>query len=165
MTSFRLRPRFQHLTPLPPIHIESLINQRLKSNHSSVVGMAGGGIVILKIKDSERHYWSPQLQLSLEATPDGTLIHGLYGPNPVVWSMFFLGYGAIGIASLFISIIGFSRKTLGMEAPVLWWLLLLGGMALFLYVIAQLGQKRGAEQTFTLHHFYEEMIDDKVPIF
>ena len=165
MTSFRLRPRFRHLTPLPPVNIESLINTQLKADQSPIVGRAGGGFVVLKIKPEERHYWSPQLQLTLEPTTDGTLIYGLYGPNPTVWSMFFLGYGAIGILALFISIIGFSRKALGMEAPVLWWLWLLGAIALTLYIIAQLGQKRGAEQTFTLHHFYEEVIHEKVHIF
>jgi hypothetical protein len=39
----------------------------------------------------------------------------------------------------------------------------LGGLAI-LYFVAQTGQKMGAEQTFQLHHFFEESIGETVHI-
>jgi hypothetical protein len=40
---------------------------------------------------------------------------------------------------------------------------LLGGLVI-LYFIAQTGQKMGVEQTFQLHHFFEESIGETVHI-
>jgi hypothetical protein len=37
-------------------------------------------------------------------------------------------------------------------------------IAVILYVFSQVGQKLGAEQTFTLHHFFEEVVHQKVHI-
>jgi len=88
----------------------------------------------------------------------------LYGPNPQVWTMFILIYGAIGVLALFITIIGVSRVMLDMSAPVLWALPVLGGAALLLYIFSQTGQKLGAEQTFTLHHFFEDTVHHRAPV-
>ncbi len=164
MTSFRLRPRFQHHCSHTPEEIQSMIREKLEAAPCDCIASINDAYITLRIPLQDRHYWSPQLNLSLEATENGTLIRGLYGPNPTVWAMFFFGYAAIGVLALFIAIVGFSQKALGIDAPVLWALPVLGIAALFLYFTAQLGQKTGAEQTFTLHHFYEDTVHNKVHI-
>ncbi len=164
MTSIRIRPRFQQIIPDSQEKIESKIKLKLKESQTDCVGSVIPGFIVFKIPHSERHYWSPQLSLSLEEHEGGTLIRGLYGPNPTVWAMFTFGYSALGLIALFISIIGFSNVSLGLEAPQLWALPVLAGVALILYFIAQTGQKIGVEQTFTIHHFYEETMGEKVHI-
>jgi hypothetical protein len=164
MTSFRLRPRFQHHAPYTPEEIKAMVSQKLAAASCGCIGSVNDGYITLRVPLGERHYWSPQLNLSLEAEEGGTRIRGLYGPNPTVWAMFFFAYAAIGTLSLFIAIIGFSQKALGMEAPVLWALPVLGSLALVLYITAQMGQKAGVAQTFALHHFYEDVIQNKVHI-
>ncbi len=164
MTSLRIRPRFRQIIRDTPENLESLIGLKLKRAQSECTGRVIPGYIVIEIPASERHYWSPQLSLSLEPCEEGTLIRGLYGPNPTVWTMFTFGYSVIGILSLFIIIIGLSNLSLGLEAPVLWALPVLGALALILYFVAQAGQKIGAEQTFTLHHFYESAIGEKVHI-
>ena len=122
------------------------------------------GHVDIKIPVAERHYWSPQLHISTEQTDDGTIIRGLYGPNPTVWGLFFFGYLTVGVLSFFAAFWGFSQLTLGHDARILWALPVLAVVALVLYLIAQMGQKIGADQMFRLHYFYEEIFHDKVPI-
>jgi hypothetical protein len=78
--------------------------------------------------------------------------------------MFMFGYSALGLIALFISIAGFSKMNLGIDAPILWALPVLAGLAIILYFIAQTGQKIGVEQTFIIHHFYEGAIGEKVHI-
>ncbi|HMO38132.1 MAG TPA: hypothetical protein PKC76_01025 [Saprospiraceae bacterium] len=164
MTSFRIRPRFQVVVPdEPAVVIEKLV-AALAQPDSPCTGRAIPGHAVLTMPAEAQHFWSPQLDLSIEAHQEGTLIRGLYGPNPEVWLLFAFGYGIVGVLGLFISIFGFTRVGLGLEAPVLWVLPVLGAAALALYIASQLGQKLGAEQTFTLHHFFEKTVAAKVPV-
>ncbi len=164
MTSFRIRPRFEIWVPEAPEAVQERIRRRLADAREICNGTVIPGHIVLKIPAAEQHFWSPQLSLNLEAHDDGTLISGLYGPNPSVWVMFTFGYGAVGILALFISIFGFTRRSLGLDAPILWVLPLLGIIAVGLYLASQIGQKLGAEQTFTLNHFFEEALGQKVHV-
>ncbi|MDD7887582.1 GTP-binding protein [Flavivirga sp. 57AJ16] len=42
--------------------------------------------VFIKFPKEQQHFWSPQLHLEID--DDSSLLHGLYGPNPTVWTMF-----------------------------------------------------------------------------
>lgn len=123
-------------------------------------GMATEGFASLQIPDKDRHYWSPQLSLMMEEleNKEGTLIRGLYGPAPAVWTMFVFFYALIGFALVVVLIIGFSRKSLGMEAPILWWVPVLLLVFLSLYLVSYFGQKLGHDQMETLHTFLEECL-------
>lgn len=164
MSSFRIRPRFQYVLDSTPAQFEQLVRSKLDNPGAHCVGMVMPNYITLKIPAEERHYWSPQLSLSFEEENGKTRIWGLYGPNPPVWAIFFFGYAALAILGMFISIIGFSRMSLGLDAPILWALPVLGGLALALYLGAQTGQKIGAAQMFTLHHFWEDTIGEQVKI-
>ncbi|MBE2206649.1 MAG: hypothetical protein IAE84_03635 [Saprospiraceae bacterium] len=165
MTSFRIRPRFRVEVEMKPEEIKTHFRERLEQPGAPCVAAFFPQHVILRVPPEERHFWSPCLELSLEEEGDHTLIRGLYGPNPQVWTMFILIYGAIGVLALFITIIGVSRVMLDMSAPVLWALPVLGGAALLLYIFSQTGQKLGAEQTFTLHHFFEDTVHHRAPVY
>lgn len=164
MTSFRIRPKFSITTPKRRAAILEALQLNLQQEEASCQGIAIEGHIILKVLPTEEHYWSPQLSILLDEEEDHTLVRGRYGPKSNVWTLFTMSYLAISILSVFISIIGLSRLSLGLSANILWILLLLGGAAVLLYFISQFGQKLGAEQTFTLHHFFEEAIDQKIPI-
>ena len=157
MSSLRIRPRFQQTLDSTPAQFQQAVKAQLEKPNARCVGTVIPDFIILKIPQGERHFWSPQLSLSLEEEQGKTLIRGLYGPNPSVWAIFFFGYAALGILGLFAAIIGFSRMSLGLDAQILWLLPLFAGIALALYLGAQAGQKVGAAQMFTLHHFLEEV--------
>ena len=53
---------------------------------------------------------------------------------------------------------------LGMDYKMLWALPGFAVLAILVYIIAQAGQKLGAEQTFTLHHFFEGAVGGKARI-
>ncbi|MEM9391458.1 MAG: hypothetical protein AAGA02_13345 [Bacteroidota bacterium] len=164
MSSLNIRPRFKKVSDLSEKELESLLRQALSEKDSKCTGYVSSGYSTIKIPVKERHFWSPQLTISFEETEGQTKISGLYGPNPTVWAVFFFGYVALGIAGLFILVIGFSRISLGMDSGILWAIPILLIMAAVLYVIAQAGQKIGAEQMYTLHHFFEDLIHAKVNI-
>lgn len=164
MSSFRFRPRFKHLVAKSINEVETEILASLTTTEEVyTVGFVQGHTHLL-IPIQERHFWSPQLHLSTEATANGTIIRGLYGPNPTVWGLFFFGYITLGMAFFFTSLLGLTKWSLGQSANFLWLLPIIAGVAIALYFVAQMGQKVGAEQMYRLHHFYEGIFQDKVKL-
>lgn len=166
MSSFRVRPRFNETLALSQEEFKSSIEEALKEE-DGVTGSVSDTYCVLKIPVAERHYWSPQLTLTLEEEEEHNLrlrVRGLYGPKPSVWAAFFMSYAAIGILILFIGVIGMSQALLDKPAPILWAVPALALVALILYLVAQSGQKVGAEQMFRIHHFYEALVKHRVAI-
>lgn len=164
MSSFRIRPRFKQSTELSQQIIESKIEKALEDEQADCVAVMLPGHVYLKIPLVERHFWSPQLHVTFEETKDATIIRGLYGPNPTVWAIFFFGYVTLGFIFFFVGMWGLSRWSLGLSADILWVLPVTAMLALVLYIIAQTGQKIGAEQMFRLHLFYEKTLGERTHI-
>jgi len=167
MASFRVRPRFEIETDQPIPEIIERVKISLKNPDAPCRGIAMQDHITLRMPDKERHFWSPQLSILMlehENQPSKIRLIGTYGPMPNVWTMFALSYLAIGVLFTFISIVGFSQKMLGMDSNILWLLPALAIVALILYLLSQFRQKLGAEQMFTLHHFFEESIGQKIHI-
>jgi len=164
MTSFRIRPRFKQLRTEEPEVIENALKQRIDKNKDQFTGIFIPGHITIKINAQHRHFWSPQLNLSLENIQDVTVIRGLYGPNPTVWAIFFFGYASLGIILVIVGMLLLSQYMLGMEAKLWWVIPACLVFATALYIVAQIGQKIGASQMFDLHHFYEESVGEKVSI-
>jgi hypothetical protein len=142
-----------------------LFEQQLTDEDNCIVSIIPDNHVLLKIGVSEHHFWSPQLWLTFDTESDGnTLLRGLYGPGPSVWTLFVFGYGALGVAALFIAMAGLAQLNLDMPAPILWALPFIGLCALGIYITAQVGQKLGAQQTFQLHQFLETTLEEKISI-
>ncbi len=163
MTSFRVRPRFEFKSDKSIDEINDVLRSKLKSDTELKVSGRKNHLVISILED-KRHFWSPQCNLNIEESEEGTVIHGLYGPNPNVWTIFVFAYTIIIVAIFFISIFGFSNVSLGKEAPILWVLPVLIILLLALYVSGQIGQKLGAEETFSIHHFIQDSLDVKMSL-
>ncbi|OEK02782.1 hypothetical protein BFP97_15160 [Roseivirga sp. 4D4] len=164
MSSLRIRPRFKESVPE---NVESFKNriQTALDAENEFSGLVSDQYCVIKIRPEERHYWSPQLTLTLEENSEDDLeVRGLYGPKPSVWAVFFMSYAALGILSLFAGVFGLSQLMLDKPAPILWAIPIMAAVALGLYLIAQAGQKVGAEQMFRIHHFYEQVIKHRVAL-
>lgn len=163
MTSVRIRPRFRHQLNQPESTVKEKLLEGLKDERDIHLVRAKQYIII-EYNDNVRHYWSPQLQLSFEENEEGTLIRGLYGPHPNVWSIFFYGYASMAVIGTFLAIIGISQYMVNETSWAFLGVGLCGIIAAILYVVAQFGQKVGAEQTFELHHMYTTALGHPEPI-
>ncbi len=161
MSSFRIRPRFKHFIKTNKDELERTISTALETEKQFVFYHIPDHICI-KIPLTERHVWSPQLDLSFEQDGENVIVRGLYGPNPTLWVLFFFGYAIIGLLTLFLGVWGFSVWTIGGDTSILWALPVLGVAALILYLVSQTGQKLGAQQMFDIHHFYERITKDRL---
>jgi hypothetical protein len=166
MTSIRTRPRFKIISNLSQEELKERIKKHLRNNKDSgVVGHVFDIHCSFDIAEN-RHFWSPHLNVNFDENEEGgTLIRGRYGPPPSIWTIFLLGYMALGLLFTFIAMFGLSKLALGQDAEILWILPLVFAAILTLWLFGQTGQKLGVEQTFRIHQFLEEAISEKIPIY
>lgn len=165
MSSIRIRPRFIIKVNFTPEELIDKIESRLKSEETDFYAESMLlNFIVLKIKETDRKIWTPQLALSIDKSENGCTIRGLYGPRPTLWFMFIFFYTGIGLGTMFSGLYGLARVSLNLEAPILWLIPVLLGLALFLYLIAQAGQKFSAQQMFEIHQFFEKAIERKIKI-
>jgi hypothetical protein len=165
MTSFRVRPKFKITSDKKIDELVQLLTNSLEKTHLPVEGKVFNTHGLLRIIPTQQHYWSPQLSVSFEESEDHkTVIRGMYGPHPSVWAIFLMGYVLFGLGIFFITMVGLVRLNLKLDASILWIVPFLLGGTIILWLLAQTGQKMGVEQTFTIHHFFEESIEHQIHI-
>lgn len=165
MSSFRLRPRFSQVLDLGVEEARQKIVQQVKQSGARCEVKSFPGYLSLRIPEEDQHYWSPQLQLSLDPEGDGkTRVEGTYGPNTNMWASFLYGYLFVGSAGLFSGMLGACQWWLGETSWGLWIFGAMLAIAISLYLLAQFGQKLGARQTFLLHQVYEAATGREVEI-
>jgi len=165
MSSFRVRPRFRQIVPGSRDEVQRRLAARLAEQNPRFELKNFEGFLCLRIPEEDRHYWTPRLNLSLDATEDGnTCIEGIYGPNAQVWGMFFYAYLITGVGGMFAGFFGLAQCLIGHHPWGLWIFGGLAAVALGLYLLAQFGQKLAAAQTFLLHYAYEAAIGERADL-
>jgi hypothetical protein len=117
--------------------------------------------IILDIVGEEVHYWSPQLNFRIEPDEDdGTksVVSGIIGPRPPVWTMFMFIYFSTGVIGFFISSYGVSKWILGEFSYTLLAFPMAILFMLTAYRAGKYGEQLGAEQIEMLKNFIREAI-------
>lgn len=158
MDTLNLRPRSKFTSPLTITQIIDSFLEKLKKPSGDVKGSTLINHIYLKIVEDKQHYWSPELHITLEEQENGTLIRGIAGPTPKIWTMFMFFYTAVIALFVFGGAMGISQWWLNMEAPWLWsmptaitaWLIIFGA--------AKYGQHKGKGQLILLNTFMYDAI-------
>lgn len=158
----RIRPRIYVETPLTSDEINKKIREELRSQDGLCEGQSTKGFATIFPPETEQHFWSPQLTITFEETEEKSVIRGLYGPKPSVWTMFVFFYATIGFAILILSMIALSYRSLEKDAGFLWLLPVLIGIFFTLYAVAYFGQKLGHKQMTKLHRFLERCLEQEI---
>lgn len=98
-----LRPRFKkELNKNNEVILKAFENA--KKEYSEFVVTRLDNHVFIKFPKKDQQFWTPQLHLEIDKIDNNTsLLYGLFGPNPTVWTMFmflhfivaclFIGFG------------------------------------------------------------------------
>jgi len=138
--------------------VNNLKKVRDKDPSAFILDLAANHIT-LKIPMAKQRYWSPQMQLELEPTASGTLIRGLIGPKPGIWTMFVFFYSGIGFLTMLGAMFGFSQWMLKMNAWAMWSVPVGLFIILCLYFISHIGQQLSKDQIGVLHDFLDSAIE------
>ena len=158
MASLRMRPRFTRTVSMLPNQVTDRLRTALKDPGATCIGRVYERHAMLQIPHNERHYWSPQLSLSMEKEGSETRIHGLFAPRPAVWSMFIALYVFIGFSGVMGVIFGWSQWSIGQQAMALWAGPLAILLALGVYGLARVGQRLGYQQMIQLRDFTDQAL-------
>ncbi len=158
----RVRPRIRFETDMKSDEITSTIKERLDSGICVCEGQVTKNFATIYPPDAEQHYWSPQLTITLEEDDGKTLVRGLYGPKPAVWTMFVFFYSFIGFLTMIALMVWLSYRTIGESTWVFWLIPVLVTIFLSLYLVAYFGQKLGQKQMTRIHRFFEDCVGEEV---
>ncbi len=158
MTKTRLRPRYTYNSKDPKSVILEQIGDRLKENTFSLEGQVIQEHAFIRIPEKDQQYWSPELHIWVREEENETVVYGIMGPKPKIWTMFMFLYTAVLTLWFFGSSYGIIQLWLGMEAPFLWSIPAgLIGTAI-VYGAAQWGQYKGKEQMLVLKSFMDNVM-------
>lgn len=154
-----LRPRFQMELEQPCSQLLAKFSEAKKAQNKFVVSCVDDHIFI-KLPNKEQHFWSPQLHLEIsEKDENSCSLHGFFGPNPTVWTLFMFLHVAVGI--LFMVDLTWLYSNYNLENPIV----LQIGIALFLvlswillYLAGAMGKKKGKPGMRELYNFMSETI-------
>lgn len=160
--AFHLRPRFTILSDRSIDELCDMFRDQLQKPDTAYSGKVRSGFVSLYPKSEDRHYWSPHFSLSMEASEveEGkTLISGIYGPSPEVWTMFVFFYAITGLSIVIASVIGFANRSIGESGAILWLVPVLVLIFASMYSVSYFGQKKGHDQVEGIYRFLSERIE------
>ena len=159
-----LRPRFKFNVNYDNETLLSLFED-IGNKQSDFVVTRVDDHVFIKIPKEKQHFWSPQLHLEINNDydePDKSMIYGLFGPNPTVWTMFMFFHFIV--AGLFIGFAIWAYVNWSLEsnyAIQLFLTILMVVIWFALYFSGRLGKKAGLKQMHELHHFMRDTLRDK----
>lgn len=158
----QIRPRFKVKVSHPPEKVMARIKLLLDKTPDHIKGKIVGDHIILGVVGEELHYWSPQLNFRVEGdefNPGHSIVAGLIGPRPTVWTLFMLVYFSIGGAGLAASTYGFSKYMLNEYSPLIWALPVAVLFMLTAYKAGKYGESLGKEQIELLKSFVQRSFD------
>jgi flavin reductase (DIM6/NTAB) family NADH-FMN oxidoreductase RutF len=154
----RLRPEFVIQASRAPQLIVDDFRAALQRPDAKVTGKIRGEVLQLNIPAAEVDTWSPSMELSIEAAPEGSTIHARIGPLPQVWTTFMFVHMLVAMAGLGGLAWGLTQLFMGGEP----WALAILAAALFLHAFvagaAFVGQGLGAEQIYRLRTFVSDVL-------
>jgi len=149
-----IRPRFKLQSKLSQEDIMERLKKAVESD-DSVVGKEVHGQFYLGIPRAERHFWSPELKVTLEDDEyeeygGDTLIRVMVGPEYTVWVLFVFIYSFLGLLSLIGGLYGLSNLMLGIKSAWIWCFPVTFFMIVGVWMIAKSGQSAARDDTLHL---------------
>lgn len=154
-----LRPRFKlELNKHNEIILKAF--EKAKSEQSDFIVSRIDDHVFIKLPKSKQHFWSPQLHLEINAINEkSSLLHGLFGPNPTVWTLFmFLHFMVAGLFMAF-GIWAYTNHRLNSDYGIQISLMLFMVLIWFsLYFAGRIGKASTKNEMLKLHHFMNKTL-------
>lgn len=154
-----IRPRCSLSSTLTTDKIMQSIVDKLRES-KTVAGTTLQNHAYLKIPENEQNYWSPELHVTVEQVENGSLVRGVVGPKPKIWTMFMFFYSAIIVLFFMGATLGISQWMLGMKAPWLWSIPLSAFLWAVVFLAAKFGQQKANKQMARLRNFIDLVLEE-----
>lgn len=158
-----LRPRFKMDFDESQESLILKFKDNLNKANCKYCGKIVDGHIIIDVPPEDNHFWSPQLNLEIEKITKGkSIVKGLFGPKPQVWTLFMFFHFAVAVAFIGFSIMVYVKWTLKTDfrfalimvigLPVIW---------VIMYFLGRVGKRKGHHQMDELHTFMMKTLQKK----
>ncbi len=156
-----LRPRFKIEFNESQQELLEKFKKNLEDANCKYCGKIVDGHIVINVPIEENHFWSPQLNIEIEKNEeDKTVVKGLFGPKPQVWTLFMFFHFAVAVAFIGFSVMAYVQWTLKNEImfalimviglPILW---------IIMYFLGRIGKKTGRKQMNELQEFMMKTLE------
>ena len=155
-----LRPRFKMELKQ---NNQSVLKQfeAYKTNQKEFVVSRVNDHVFIRLPKHKQHFWSPELHLEINEIDDSTsMLHGLFGPKPSVWTMFmffhfivaglFFGFGIWAYSNWSLKTDYFMQLVVVFMMVFIWFAL---------YFAGRLGRASGKPEMEQLYNFMIKILN------
>lgn len=157
-----LKPRFKmELEEDEKVILEKFKNN-LENKDCKYCSTIVGHHVIIDVPAEEENFWSPQMHVEIEKKNNKTIVKGVLGPKPKVWTFFMFLHFAVALAFIVFFVMFYTKWSLNQDytfvmimciiMPIIW---------IVLYFVGQLGKKFGYNQMVELHDFLMKTVTVK----
>lgn len=157
-----MRPRFRHSVPIGADQVIELLERHLAQPDCPCRGAVAGNhrVVELNVLQRDRNFWSPSLSVTVADVEDGqeSVVHGLVGPNPNLWTLFAMTYMGLLTMLMFVGIFGLIQWWLDLYPWGLFIVPVLLGAVVLMFGVSRVGQHLAAPQTAMLRKFLEDVL-------
>lgn len=118
--------------------------------------------IFIKIPKVNQDIFSPQLHLEIsEVDANSSHIHGVFGPNPSIWTLFMFSHFVIGVLFIGVSVVVYSKWSLNQPINVYVILLLaLTSLWIALYFLGKYRKNKSIPQMLEQHQFMRDVLRD-----
>lgn len=155
-----LKPRFKEEMSISKGDLLKKISETLNEEKHPYRTKLVGNNLIIDVPELEESFWSPQLHAEIEEDSEKTIIKGVFGPKPQVWTFFMFIHFAIAIAFIVFFVMAYTQYSLKQDydfalimciaMPVLWIIMYFGG---------QYGKKKSHKQMVEIDLFFRQLVD------
>lgn len=160
-----LKPRFKLRYSDKKEDIIAQFRQNLSDEKCRFPGKVVDHHIVIDVPEGEESFWSPQLHVEVEQEEGMTIVKGILGPKPKIWTFFIFLHFAVAVTFFISFVIFYSRWSLDHDYSIsLMMCILMPVLWILLYFVGQLGKKFGYKQMQELHSFLLEALQDKTPV-
>lgn len=156
-----LRPRFKIELNKDNISVLNAFEAKKTSQKEFVVSRVDDHVFI-KFPKAKQRFWTPQLHLEINETNDHkSLLYGLFGPNPTVWTMFMFFHFAVAGFFIAFAIWAYSNYALKTDYYLqIWGMILMIILWFVLYFAGSFSKNANQDEMTQLYTFMSDVLDE-----
>ncbi|WP_406684639.1 GTP-binding protein [Seonamhaeicola sp. MEBiC1930] len=157
-----LRPRFKkEVLESNQVLLKAFEDAKIEQSNFIVTRLDNH--VFIKFPKKVQRFWTPQLHLEIDEINDNSsLIYGLFGPNPTVWTMFMFFHFIIACLFIAFGIWAYSNWKLGNDFILqISIMILMIIIWIALYFAGSIGKASSKDEMHKLNDFMNRILEKK----
>ncbi|MEC5395030.1 hypothetical protein [Bergeyella sp. RCAD1439] len=155
LDKIRSRPRFKIQTDLSPEAYTAALKKFIDEKSDEFSATAHSELATIAVKTEQTPFWKPYLSLRSSSENHTTVIRGVFGPSPSVWTFFMFLYFALLVLWMVLITLWFVGRQIKSE-DYHWALpasFLTATLLLLTYIASKIGQQKAKKEMAKLRKF------------